>query len=79
MPDYIREKPRCPVEFHWGETDASIPMDKVRMVEGEHPDIPSFVYPAGHGFVCDDRDSYDKESADLAHRRTMELFAKHLG
>jgi carboxymethylenebutenolidase len=54
-------------------------MDKVRMVEAEHPDIPSFVYPAGHGFMCDDRDSYDKESAELAHKRTMELFAKHLG
>lgn len=79
IPDYFREKPRCPTEFHWGETDASIPMEKVRMVEAEHPDIPSFVYPAGHGFVCDDRDSYDKESAEIAHKRTMELFAKHLG
>ena len=79
VPDYFQETPRCPLIFNWGETDASIPMEKVRMVEAEHPDIPSYVYPAGHGFVCDDRDSYHEESAALSHKRTMELFAQHIG
>jgi carboxymethylenebutenolidase len=80
IPDFAKEKPKCPVQFHWGETDASIPMEKVRMVEAEHPDIESFVYAgAGHGFTCDHRDSYDKKSAELAYKRSMEFFAKHLG
>jgi carboxymethylenebutenolidase len=79
VPDYNDETPRCPLDFHWGETDASIPMDKVRAVEAAHPDLTSKVYPAGHGFNCDDRDSYHKESAELAHKRTLELFAKHIG
>jgi carboxymethylenebutenolidase len=79
IPDFNQEKPKCPVQFHWGETDASIPMEKVRMVEAEHPDLESHVYPAGHGFTCDHRDSYDKESAELAYKRSMEFFAKHLG
>ena len=79
VPDYFQETPRCPLIFNWGEADASIPMEKVRMVEAEHPDIPSYVYPAGHGFACEDRDSYHGESAALSHKRTMELFSQHIG
>ncbi len=79
VPDFMSEKPKCPLEFHWGETDASIPMEKVRAVEAQHPDVASFVYPAGHGFMCDDRESYHKESAELSHKRTMEMFAQYVG
>lgn len=79
IPDFADEKPMCPVQFHWGETDASIPMDKVRAVEAAHSDQQSYVYPAGHGFTCDHRDSYDKESAELSYKRTMEFFAKNMG
>ncbi len=50
------------------------------MVEAEHPDIESFVYAgAGHGFTCDHRDSYDKASAELAYKRSMAFFGKHIG
>jgi carboxymethylenebutenolidase len=80
IPDHSKEKPLCPVQFHWGETDASIPMEKVRMVEKEHPDLESYVYAgAGHGFTCDHRASYDEKSAKLAYKRTLEFFAKHIG
>lgn len=79
IPDFSDEKPMCPVQFHWGETDASIPMEKVRAVEAAHPDLESHIYPAGHGFTCDHRDSYDKESAELAYKRTMEFFASNMG
>lgn len=79
IPDFHTEKPKCPVIFHWGETDASIPMDKVRMVEKAHPDIPSHVYGSGHGFNCEDRDSYHEADAKLAHKRTLEFFAQHVG
>jgi len=79
VPDFMNETPKCPLEFHWGETDASIPMEKVRAVEAQHPDVASYVYPAGHGFMCDDRESYHKESAELSHKRTMEMFAQYVG
>jgi carboxymethylenebutenolidase len=79
IPDFYTEKPKCPVIFQWGETDASIPMDKVRMVEKAHPDITSYVYGSGHGFNCEDRDSYHEADAKLAHKRTLEFFAQHVG
>jgi len=38
-----------------------------------------FIYPADHGFNCDQRGSYDAASAKLARERTLEFFRKHIG
>jgi carboxymethylenebutenolidase len=37
------------------------------------------VYPANHGFNCDQRGSYDAPSAKLARERSLAFFRKHLG
>jgi carboxymethylenebutenolidase len=73
------ERPRCPVLIHWGETDASIPPDHWETVKKAHPTVPAHVYPAGHGFNCDERGSYHAESATLARQRTLDFFRQHLG
>ena len=73
------EKPKCPVMSHWGETDHAIPLDGVKKFLGEHPEVTSFVYPAGHGFNCDQRGSYHAESAKLARTRSLEFLKKHVG
>ncbi len=74
------EQPRCPIMLHFGETDASIPLDQVEAVRAAHPDVPLFIYPdAGHGFNCDVRTSYNAEAAAEARARTMAFLAKHLG
>jgi len=73
-------KPRAPVMFHWGEADHAIPIDSVvRPVEAAHPAEPSFIYKAGHGFNCDERGSYDADSAKLARSRSLSFFAKYIG
>jgi carboxymethylenebutenolidase len=51
----------------------------VEKVKKAHPDVPVYLYPAGHGFNCDQRGSYHAESAELARKRTLEFFAKTLG
>ena len=71
IPGLIGEKPKCPVMFHWGETDASIPLDKAKEVAAAHKDQIHYFYPAGHGFNCDERGSYHAESAKLARGRTL--------
>ena len=73
------EKPKCPVMSHWGETDHAIPIDGVKKFLGEHKEVTSFIYPAGHGFNCDQRGSYHAESAKLARTRTLEFMRKHIG
>lgn len=72
-------EPRVPTLLHFGEKDANIPIAGVREVAAAHPDVPVHTYPAGHGFNCDQRESYDAPSAALAWTRTLEFFAKNLG
>lgn len=72
------ETPRCPVMLHFGERDHAIPPEEVEKVRRAHPDLPVHLYPAGHGFNCEPRASYDAASADLAFRRTLEFLGRHL-
>jgi carboxymethylenebutenolidase len=74
------EAPRCPVQLHFGEVDASIPMADVAAIRAAQPGVEVFVYPgAGHGFGCEDRGSYVAADAALAQQRTLAFFAAHLG
>jgi carboxymethylenebutenolidase len=73
------EVARCPVQLHFGETDASIPMSDVEAVRAAQPKVEIHVYAgAGHGFGCDERGSYSAKDAALAQARTLEFFAQHL-
>jgi carboxymethylenebutenolidase len=74
------EHPNCPVQMHFGEKDASIPMTDVDAIRAAQPKVESYVYMgAAHGFGCDERGSFSKPDYELAQRRTLEFFAKHLG
>ena len=71
--------PNCPVILHFGENDHGIPMEQVDTVKAAHPDLPVFTYPAGHGFSCDERASFDQASHELALGRTLDFLREHLG
>ncbi len=75
---FADEKPKCPVQMHFGETDASIPMADVEIVKQKRPDCEIYVYPAGHGFYCDERASFDDASAKLAWQRTIAFLDKNM-
>jgi carboxymethylenebutenolidase len=77
--EFAAEQPRCPVLIHWGETDASIPRDHWEKLTAAHPEVPQHVYPAGHGFACDERGSYHEPSARLARERTIAFLRQHVG
>jgi carboxymethylenebutenolidase len=73
---YSAEKPGCAVQLHFGKLDAHIPeIDEIRR---HHPDLPIFLYDAGHGFNCDHRESYEPRSAALARQRTLEFLQENL-
>jgi carboxymethylenebutenolidase len=72
-------KPRCPTMLHFGETDHAIPIVEVQAMKAARPELTIHVYPAGHGFNCDQRESYHAPSAKLARERTVEFFRKHIG
>jgi carboxymethylenebutenolidase len=71
-------QPAVPTMLHFGELDGHIPVAGVREVAAAHPGVPVHLYPAGHGFHCDERASYDAPSAALAWGRTLNFFAEHL-
>lgn len=77
--DMAGEQPNCPVMLHFGESDHSIPLEKVEIVRASHPDLPLFVYPAGHGFSCDARAAFHPESARLARERSLAFLKEHVG
>jgi len=77
--NFATEQPHCPVMLHFGEKDHAIPMTEVDAVRKAHPELPVHVYPAGHGFNCDHRGSFEPKSAEIARERTLAFFAKNLG
>jgi carboxymethylenebutenolidase len=79
IPGLASEQPRCPVMLHFGEKDSMIPVDQVEEFRKAHPTLPIHIYPADHGFNCDQRPSYDAESARKAGERTLEFLREHVG
>jgi carboxymethylenebutenolidase len=71
--------PRVPVMFHFGENDTHIPQSAVDEIRKAYPRGIYHLYPAGHGFNCTDRASYDVQSAKLAFDRSIEFFHQNIG
>jgi carboxymethylenebutenolidase len=68
-----------PVLMHFGEQDHGIPMEDIATVKQAQPNATVHIYPAGHGFNCEQRADFHPESAKLARERSMEFFAQHVG
>ena len=79
MTDAIAEKPKCPVMAHFGERDANIPVAGVKALAAAHPDAKVFLYPADHGFNCDQRGSFNAQAAKIARERTLAFLRQYLG
>jgi len=79
MHEAIGEKPRVPVLAHFGEKDHMIPVAGVQKLAQAHPSAEVHLYPADHGFNCDQRGSYDAPSAKLARERSLAFLRKYVG
>jgi carboxymethylenebutenolidase len=76
---YLDRRPRCPVMYHFGTADRSIPLADVERVRAASPQAPVYTYEgAGHGFNNDQRDSYQPQAAALARTRTLEFIARYV-
>lgn len=75
---FADEKPKCPLQMHFGEKDAHIPMTDVEIIKKKQPQADINVYPAEHGFYCDERGSFHEPSAKLAWERTLAFLQKNM-
>jgi carboxymethylenebutenolidase len=79
MPSFVTDALLCPVMMHFAEQDHSITLAQAQAIAAAYPEAEAFYYPAGHGFNCDQRGSYDAQSAKLALSRTLAFFKKYVG
>lgn len=76
--ELIDEQPRCPVQLHFGDRDAMIPLSSVEAITAAHPGVEVHRYDADHGFNCDQRGTYHGDSATQARGRSLAFLADHL-
>jgi carboxymethylenebutenolidase len=75
---FLHEPATAPLQFHFGEHDASIPPEVVAEHRRLQPQAELYVYPAGHGFNCDRRADYEPGSAALARERSLAFLQRVL-
>ncbi len=75
----LERVPACPMLFHFGERDASIPAAQLERVRAAYPEGSYHLYPADHGFNCSARAAFDAPSAALAWQRTQDFLRQHIG
>ena len=71
---YGNETPKVPTVLHFGKTDGMIPLADVETITAAHPDLPVWLYDAGHAFVAPN--GRHDDSAKLAMLRTLQLFQR---
>ena len=76
--DHLEKSPRRPMMYHFGENDPHIPLTDVDKIRAADPNGVFHLYPAGHGFNCEERSSYDAASATLARERTLQFLVAQL-
>lgn len=79
QPAEIARQPKVPVMAHLSDNDGSVPLDGVKALQQAHPAVQVFLYPAHHGFNCDQRPAYDAAAAQQALERTLAFLAQHVG
>ncbi len=77
--NHLDKKPKCPIMYHFGDQDRSIPPEAIDKIRSAHPEGHFHVYAgADHGFNCDDRPMYDAAAAELAYERSLEFLHSRL-
>ncbi len=73
---YLDQKPKCPLMFHFAETDPNSPPETIEAVRKAFPSAETFIYQAGHAFANDVRPAYNESAARTARERTIDFLNK---
>jgi carboxymethylenebutenolidase len=76
--DHLDKPPKRPVMYHFGMNDPHIPPSDVEKIRAVDPTGVFHLYPADPGFNCEERGTYDADSARLARERTLDFLAAQM-
>ncbi|WP_336083994.1 dienelactone hydrolase family protein [Thalassospira sp. CH_XMU1448-2] len=79
LPQYLDRPLKAAFLGHFGTLDDHVPVEMLDQAKTYFPDMEIHMYEAGHAFANDARLSYVANAADLAHARTIEFLARHVG
>jgi carboxymethylenebutenolidase len=83
LTEHVKETVRCPTLLHIATEDEFVPkadQAKVHAALDKNPKVTLHDYPGqGHAFARIGGKHYHQASADLAGRRSLDFFKKHLG
>jgi carboxymethylenebutenolidase len=68
---FLHERPGAPLLMHFGERDPIIPPAHLALTRAALPQAEIHVWPAGHGFNCEERADYDPACALQAQAVTL--------
>ena len=73
-------KPKVPLQLHYGLEDKGIPASAREAARGAAPNAEYFEYEgADHGFCCDERGTYHQASCEKAVERVLDLLHREVG
>ena len=75
--DYLGQKPKCPLLFHFGAKDTHSPPELIAKVQKTFSSAATYTYDVGHAFANDARPAYVPAAAEAARARTLAFLAKH--
>ena len=73
-PPFLHERSNAPLMLHFGEQDEMLPPEAIAAHREALPDAKIHVWPAGHGFNCEQRADYNATVAVQALQRTLAFF-----
>ena len=75
---FLKERPKSPLLLHFGQFDPLIPPEDIEAHREQLPGAEINVWPAGHGFNCDQRADFNAEVAAQAMSRTLAFLQRCL-
>jgi carboxymethylenebutenolidase len=78
IPEHLMEQPMCPTILHFGEHDASIPLEGVEQIRAAHPEIGINIFDADHGFCSDRPQNHNAKAKADALAITLSFFEENM-
>ena len=77
LTNFLDAPPKCPMQFHFGDTDMMTEPDVINSLRNSIPDAETYIYPAGHSFANDATDTYVSDAALPALERSVSFLNTH--